>query len=69
MVSGGRYRTNWDLSSARAAAVADYLLGQSQVSEGQISVSGFADTRPIADNETALGRSQNRRIEIIVNGQ
>jgi chemotaxis protein MotB len=69
MAQGGRYRTNWDLSSARAAAVADYILGRSQFDSGQISVSGYADTRPIADNETALGRAQNRRIEIIVTDQ
>jgi chemotaxis protein MotB len=69
LVPGGRYRSNWELSSARAAAVADYILGRSQFDSGQISVSGYADTRPIADNETALGRAQNRRIEIIVTDQ
>jgi chemotaxis protein MotB len=63
---GGRFRTNWDLSSARAAAVADYLLTRSSLNAGQVSVSGFADTRPIADNNNATGRAQNRRIEIIV---
>lgn len=63
---GGRFRTNWDLSSARAAAVADYLLTGSSLNAGQVSVSGFADTRPIADNSNATGRAQNRRIEIIV---
>lgn len=69
LVAGGRYRTNWDLSSARAAAVADYLLSRPALDSVQISVSGFADTKPIADNGTALGRAQNRRIEIIVNSQ
>lgn len=69
LIAGGRYRTNWDLSSARAAAVADYLLSRPALDSVQISVSGFADTKPIADNGTALGRAQNRRIEIIVNSQ
>lgn len=67
---GGRFRTNWDLSSARAAAVADYLLTTSvTLSTGQVSVAGFADTRPVSDNSNATGRAQNRRIEIIVSDQ
>ena len=65
---GGRFRSNWDLSSARAAAVADYLLNQSFLEAGKLTVSGFADTLPIASNETATGRAENRRIEIIVSG-
>lgn len=69
LVSGGRYRTNWDLSSARAAAVADYLLSGSVLESGQVSVTAFAETRPVASNDSAVGRAQNRRIEIIVNGQ
>jgi chemotaxis protein MotB len=63
---GGRYRSNWDLSSARSAAVADYLLGRGYLQAGQVTVAGFADTQPIADNDTASGRAQNRRIEIII---
>jgi chemotaxis protein MotB len=69
LVSGGRYRTNWDLSSARAAAVADYLLSGSALESGQVSVTAFAETRPVASNDSAVGRAQNRRIEIIVNAQ
>lgn len=68
MGPGSRFRSNWDLSSARAAAVADYLLSGEYVSAGQVSVSGLADTEPVSDNSTASGRAQNRRIEIIVTG-
>jgi chemotaxis protein MotB len=68
MGPGSRFRSNWDLSSARAAAVADYLLNGEFVNPGQVSVSGLADTDPVADNSTATGRAQNRRIEIIVSG-
>jgi len=63
---GSRYRNNWDLSAARSAAVADYLLSRDLVSAGRITVAGFADTRSIADNDSATGRAQNRRIEIII---
>lgn len=65
---GSRYRSNWDLSAARSAAVADYLVNGDFVQPGRISIKGFADSRPLADNASAIGRASNRRIEIIVNG-
>ena len=61
-----RFRTNWDLSAARSAAVADYLLGGGYVQPGRVNVLGFADTKPIDTNETSAGRAKNRRIEVIV---
>jgi chemotaxis protein MotB len=64
---GSRYRSNWDLSAARSAAVADYLLNGGYVEAGKLNVLGLAETRPIADNSTLTGRASNRRIEIIVN--
>ena len=63
-----RFRTNWDLSAARSAAVADYLLANADIGDGRVTVSGYADTKPIASNENPSGRSRNRRIEIIVDG-
>jgi chemotaxis protein MotB len=66
MSFGNRYRNNWDLSSARAASVADYLQEGGSISPGSMVVKGFADTKPIASNDSATGRSQNRRIEVVV---
>lgn len=63
---GSRYRTNWDLSAARAAAVADFLVNGDYVEPGNLNVLGLAETRPVADNATLTGRAANRRIEIIV---
>ena len=63
-----RFLSNWDLSAARAAAVADYLLVQNAVTVDRIDVVGFADTKPIASNDTQEGRSQNRRIELLIDG-
>ncbi len=63
-----RFSSNWDLSGARAGAVADYLLAEGGVAPGRIAVQGFADTKPIDTNETASGRAKNRRIEVIVDG-
>ena len=66
IVFSERFRSNWDLSAARAAAVADYLATQAPVAADIIEIFGFADTRPIADNATPEGRATNRRIEVIL---
>ena len=58
------FRSNWDLSSARASAVTNILLLDPALQAVRFSVVGFADTVPIASNESAEGRAQNRRIEI-----
>ena len=63
-----RFRSNWDLSSARSAAVANFLLDNSQLQPGRVTITGLADSQPIADNATAAGRARNRRIEVIVDG-
>ena len=62
-----QYPTNWELSSARASAAVRHLKSKSVIDpETTLSASGFADTRPIADNDNAQGREQNRRVDIIL---
>ena len=61
-----RFNTNWDLSAARSAAVADYLLDANLVQAGNVNVVGYADTKPVEPNTSAAGRAKNRRIEIIL---
>jgi chemotaxis protein MotB len=68
VVYNERFRSNWDLSGARAGAVADYMASNGGMAPGRMSVSGFADTKPLESNNSAEGRSRNRRIEIIVDG-
>lgn len=63
-----RFNSNWDLSAARSASVADFFARNSNLDQGSITVAGFADTRPIDSNTTATGRARNRRIEVIVDG-
>ena len=60
-------KTNLDLSSKRADAVADYLHARG-VDSKILSAKGRGDTHPVAPNNTAAGRAQNRRIEIVVEG-
>ena len=59
-----RFTSNWDLSAARAASVAAYLTNSAQLSDERVQVLGFADTLPLASNDSSEGRSRNRRIEI-----
>ncbi len=59
---------NQKLSEQRAGAVRDYLLSQGIPAE-QITSSGKAFSMPVADNKTAAGRQQNRRVELIVSGE
>ena len=61
-----RFKSNWDLSAGRAASIADFLLSGTTLAAGSVQVAGFADTKPIASNESSVGRSRNRRIEVIV---
>ena len=58
---------NLKLSQDRAAAVRDYL-AQQGVSPESVTAAGYGQTRPIASNDTAQGRQQNRRVELVVTG-
>ena len=60
------YPSNWELSSARAISVVQFLRNTLNVPGERLSASGFAEFRPIADNNTPEGRAQNRRIQIIL---
>ena len=63
-----RFDSNWDLSAARAAAVADFFFANNGIDSQRVSVFGYADTKPVSDNDSAAGRAQNRRIEILIDG-
>lgn len=64
MSAFARYKSNWDLSQARAEAVAQIL--RTRVASSRLVVEGVADTQPLAPNDTAEGRSRNRRVEILL---
>jgi len=61
----GSATTNNTLSKNRAKAVVDYLIAQ-QIDSGRLLFEGYGPTQPIADNKTADGRQQNRRVEFKV---
>ena len=59
------FPSNWELSASRAASVV-HLLSKAGIDPKRLSAVGYGEYRPIASNETAVGRSKNRRINIIV---
>jgi outer membrane protein OmpA-like peptidoglycan-associated protein len=65
-VGGDEY--NMKLSENRAGAVRDFLVGQG-VPASAVTSQGFGKTLPVADNSTAAGRQQNRRVELVVSGE
>ncbi|HIJ78890.1 MAG: OmpA family protein [Desulfobulbaceae bacterium] len=60
------FGTNWGLSAARAVAVVEYWAGKYKIPASRMSAAGFADGKPIANNNTAEGRAKNRRVEFTV---
>ena len=61
----GRFATNWQLAGARAAAVT-VVLQESGVDPARLVAASYGEFRPVASNDTAAGRAQNRRIEVRV---
>ncbi|MFN7024948.1 MAG: peptidoglycan -binding protein [Pseudorhizobium sp.] len=59
----GRYRDNWELSSARATSVVKHLISQG-VPANRLVAAGFGEFQPIAEGDTPDVRNQNRRIEL-----
>lgn len=65
-VRRGRYRSNWELSAARAVSVAQELMQGGTLKPNRFEVSGFADTKPLVANSSDDNRARNRRVEILV---
>jgi chemotaxis protein MotB len=63
---GGRYESNWALSSSRALSVTHELLRGGVLEDERMMVVGFADTQPFTFNDTPEGRAMNRRVEIVI---
>ncbi len=64
--SWGSDAANYGLSQRRAEAVKEYLLANTPIDPAKIEAIGYGETRPIANNETGLGRAKNRRIDIVI---
>ena len=65
-ISSDRYRSNWDLSAARAVSVVHELVMNRQVPAERVVAAGRAETNPLAPNDTPENRALNRRVEIAI---
>lgn len=60
------FRSNWELSAARAAAVLGFFVESSGIGEQRMNIAGYGSQRPLSSNDSHEGRSQNRRVDIVV---
>ncbi len=63
-IVGGKYKSNWELSAARAFSVIEYFSRYHQISPARLSAVGYGEYRPVAPNDTEENRAKNRRIGI-----
>lgn len=64
-IATSKFASNWELSTARSAAVVRWLIGRN-VPPRRFSAAGYADLHPIGSNGTDAGRARNRRVEIVL---
>ncbi|MBN1405852.1 MAG: flagellar motor protein MotB [Candidatus Omnitrophica bacterium] len=60
------YKSNWELSTARATEVLHYLVDEGKLNPKKLSATGYGEYRSITSNDTEEGRQKNRRVEIII---
>ena len=67
LIFGSRYRDNWDLAAARSASVVQSLSADGVITDNRLEAISYGESRPVDSNDTSVGRSKNRRIEIEIN--
>lgn len=65
-IHNSRFRNNWDLSAARSIAMLELLTTRFGIGRDRLAVAGYAETIPVASNDTEEGRAMNRRVDIVV---
>ena len=64
-----RFRSNWELSSARSIAMLKLFVGRFGIPVARFAVAGYAETKPVDSNDSAAGRAHNRRVDIVILSQ
>jgi chemotaxis protein MotB len=64
-ISGSQFPSNWELSTARASVVVRFLI-HTGTNRFRLGAAGYANLYPVASNSTDIGRSKNRRVEIVL---
>ncbi|MDA1315453.1 MAG: OmpA family protein [Acidobacteria bacterium] len=65
-IRSSRFPSNWELSSARAIEVMQFMARYPNLDESRMSVAGYGENRPIGENTTDAGRATNRRVDIVI---
>jgi chemotaxis protein MotB len=65
-IHNAEFDSNWELSSARATHIARLFLEMKTIPPERISAAGYAEYHPVATNNTAEGRAENRRVDLVV---
>ena len=65
-IHNAEFDSNWELSTARATSIARLLLDLKAIPPDRLSAAGYAEFHPVASNDTAEGRAQNRRVDLVV---
>jgi chemotaxis protein MotB len=65
-IRSSRFKSNWELSTARATEVVAFLIDQYNFDPKHISVAGYSEYRPVASNRLEEGRRMNRRVDLVV---
>ena len=65
-LTGGRYATNWELSTARASAVVLFLIDAASFAPDRLSAAGYGEFHPRVANDTPEHRARNRRVDVVV---
>lgn len=60
------WKSNWELSTARALSVLHQLVDSESVSPERLSAIGYGEYKPVSDNDSKEGRQKNRRVEIVI---
>lgn len=61
-----KYKDNWELSTARASQVAAFILEENIIDASKVSVAGYAEHKPVAENNSTENKAKNRRVDIIL---
>jgi chemotaxis protein MotB len=65
-IHNAEFDSNWELSSARATHIARLFLEMKAIPPDRLSAAGYAEFHPVASNDTAAGRAENRRVDLVV---
>ncbi|HUV69424.1 MAG TPA: OmpA family protein [Terracidiphilus sp.] len=65
-IHNAEFDSNWELSAARATSIARLLLALKAIPADRLAAAGYAEFHPVATNDTAKGRAENRRVDLVI---